>query len=166
MKNDLSDEQLRQEVVVALPLKVVLELAERDGTQSPTAARLEELRKKRPALGSKGLYGIYAGVARGYNGEPDGILEVLDEAPKSMPWADAVKYAEGLGEGARLPTRKEQALCFANVPELFKEETYWSGEQHAGDSGYAWYQYFSNGLQDWNNEVIKLRVRAVRRVPL
>jgi hypothetical protein len=79
-----------------------------------TAARLGQLAAERPNIGDKGLYGIYAGNARGYNGEPDGVLEVLDEAPNAMTWPEAMKWAESTG--GRLPTRREQALLFANVP--------------------------------------------------
>lgn len=41
-----------------------------------------------------------------------------------MNWEDAKKWAESVG--GRLPTRREAALLFGNVPELFKEESYWT----------------------------------------
>ena len=48
------------------------------------AARLDLLKKERPAIGSKGLFGIYAGLVRAERDYPDGILEALEEAPKAM----------------------------------------------------------------------------------
>jgi hypothetical protein len=36
-----------------------------------------------------------------------------------MKWDDAVKWAEGLGDGARLPTRFESALLYANLQDKF-----------------------------------------------
>ena len=163
MKNDLSADQLAQEVTVTLPLGVVLRLAE-PAPGVEVKARLHDLKEDRCAIGGKGLYGIYAGTARGYNGEPDAILEVLDEAPDGLSWDAAMKWAESTG--GRLPTRKEQALLFANVPELFRQEAYWSCEPSAGAAGYAWYQYFHYGNQGWVREYGELRVRAVRREPI
>jgi hypothetical protein len=52
------------------------------------------------------------------------------------------------------------------VPELFKERAYWSGTQHASNSGYAWYQGFGNGGQGSAFKGTKLRARVVRRLPI
>jgi hypothetical protein len=116
-----------------------------------------------PRIGAKGRYGIYAGIARGRDGGPDYAVEVIEAAPKDrLTWTDAVKWATSAG--GELPTRKEQALLFANVPELFEANWYWSGEQSAGYASYAWSQSFSYGGQGDYHEDNKLRVRAVRRV--
>jgi hypothetical protein len=159
----LSLEQLGQEVTLVLPLGVVLKLAETP-PEMVVSRRLDALAKQGPAIGEQGLYGIYAGNARGYDDEADGVLEVLAEAPERLTWPEALKWAASLGEGARLPTRKEQALLFANVPELFREEAYWSCEQH--DERWAWYQNFNGGVQDCNDKDYELRARAVRRLPI
>lgn len=135
-----------------------------DAALKTTARRLGALQQEGPNIGDQGLYGIYAGKARGYNGDPDAVLEVIDEAPSAMTWPEAVKWAESTG--GRLPTRKEQALLFANVPELFKQEAYWSGEQFAGAERWAWFQTFSYGDQDTSSKDDQLRVRAVRRLSL
>jgi hypothetical protein len=50
--------------------------------------------------------------------------------------------------------------------EAFEEEAYWSSTQHASDSDSAWYQHFGYGYQIIINTSIKLRARAVRRLPL
>ena len=163
MKLQLSNEQLAQEVNVKLPLGVLLDIENGHQAIEP-GTRLKVLGQQRPDIGEKGLYGIYAGVARGYNDELDGILEVLEEAPKAMAWDDAKKWAAEAG--GRLPTRKEQALLFANVPELFKEEAYWSSEPYAGNESSAWSQYFDLGSQGSLRKGGKLRARAVRRLPI
>jgi hypothetical protein len=118
-----------------------------------------------PRIGSKGRYGIYTGIARGRDGGPDYAVEVLEATPNDrLTWADAVKWATSVG--GKLPTRNEQALLFANVPELFEPTWYWSGEQSAGDGSSAWSQYFFGGTQYTTHATNKLRARAVRRLPI
>jgi hypothetical protein len=120
-----------------------------------------------PRIGAMGRYGFYAGIARGRDGGPDYVVEVLEAQPKGkdvLTWDDAVKWAASVG--GELPTRKEQALLFANVPELFKPAWYWSGEQSAGTASYAWAQGFDDGNQLNLRKDYKLRARAVRRLPI
>ncbi len=110
--------------------------------------------------------GIYAGVARGRDGAADYHLIVGPEMDGTADWDATVKWAgSALADGHkdfRLPFRKEQALCFANVPELFKPEYYWSGEQRVSYSSVAWGQGFGNGDQSVWGKGGKLRARAVR----
>jgi hypothetical protein len=167
MKNDLTEEQLKQPVTVTLPLGVVLNINGNEDSvfvEPSGAERLAHLKTSRPNIGSKGLYGIYAGNVRAAGNEPDGILEVLGEAPGKMTWSDAIKWAELIG--GRLPTRAEQAVLFGNVPELFQKEWYWSGEQYAGADAWAWYQFFDNGGQYYGGKDYELRARAVRRLAI
>ena len=123
-----------------------------------------------PQIGQEweGQGGVYAGIARGRDLAPDYYLIVGPELDDATDWVAAQKWAEGLNvEGHTdfaLPFRKEQALCFANVPELFKPEYYWSCEQHASDSHYAWYQTFILGYQTYWNKVHHFRARAARRL--
>ena len=116
------------------------------------------------------LGGVFAGVMRGCDGAPDYYLIVGPEASSTLTWQKALDWAEGvthLGfDYFCLPFRKEQALCFANVPELFKAEWYWSQEQYADGSVYAWGQYFGNGYQSHLLKDGYSRARAVRRVPI
>jgi hypothetical protein len=113
-----------------------------------------------------GVDGVYAGLSRGENGEPDGHLVLLDAVPDGdMAWDAAVKWADGLGEGARLPTRFESALLYANLQEKFdKDRWHWTGTQLSGYN--AWRQYFDNGYQFTNLKTFEARARAVRRLIL
>ena len=74
---------------------------------------------------------------------------------KQMAWAKSI--------GGDLPSRIEQAMLWANHRDLFQKDWYWSNEQHASVSGYAWFQGFSYGNQDYLDLYGKLRARAVRR---
>lgn len=112
--------------------------------------------------------GIYAGVARGRDGAPDYHLIVGPEFDGELAHEPATKWAAGLQlhgfSDYTLPFRKEQALSFANVPELFKPAYYWSCEQHASYSDYAWFQGFSDGYQSLWSKVFTVRARVVRRL--
>ena len=79
-------------------------------------------------------------------------------------WQAQMEWAKSIG--GNLPSRIEQAMLFAYHHDAFKPTWYWSNEQHAASSGYAWYQYFCNGSQDYYDASIKLRARAVRRVSI
>ncbi len=105
---------------------------------------------------------IYAGIVRGNDDEPDYHLLVHPDAKEDVKWNDAMQWASDLG--ASLPLRKEQAILFGNVPELFEPDWYWSGEQYASDDSYAWDQNFDNGLQYYNLKTYEGRARAVRRL--
>jgi len=114
--------------------------------------------------------GVYAGIARGRDGDRDTYLIVGPEYDGTADWNTSLMWAAGLREHGftdyGLPYRKEQALCFANVPELFKPESYWSCEQHASDSDYAWSQRFFYGCQYYWSKGYGLRARAVRRIKI
>ncbi len=77
---------------------------------------------------------------------------------KQMAWAKSI--------GGDLPTRVEQSLLFANLKDQFKPDWYWSNTPHASGSDSAWFQTFSNGFQNFNLLLSKLRARAVRRLPI
>jgi len=107
--------------------------------------------------------GIYAGVSRGEDGAPDAHLVLLEAVPEQdLNWADALKWADGLGNGARLPTRFEAALLYANLHDkLDTERWHWTGTQSSASS--AWIQYFSYGIQSDGSKSSEARARAVRR---
>lgn len=159
MNHGLTSTQLDQEVAVTLPLRALLLLGV---AMTPAAARFEELKAERPTVGCKGVHGIYAGIARADEHGGDHIIEVLDTAMEPATWQDAMDWAASIG--GTLPTRKEQALLFANVPELFEKEAYWSCETHAGDAGYAWSQSFGYGGQYGYHKSSSVRARPVRRL--
>jgi hypothetical protein len=117
-----------------------------------------------PPIGSAWQGGIYAGVARGEDGQPDHHLIVLTQAEAELKWKAANEWAEKAG-GA-LPTRRELALCYANVPEIFDKAWYWSSTQSAGGEASAWYRGFNYGDQNDNHKDGELRARAVRRLTI
>ena len=85
------------------------------------------------------------------------------EAAAQQCW-DAAK-AWAATAGGELPTRQEQALLYANLKAEFKPAWYWSSEQHASDSSFAWHQNFYDGYQHSYHESYAGRARAVRRFP-
>jgi len=148
--------------------------------------------------------GVYAGMMRGENGQPDYHLIVPSVDPhavveqaeiKEIKWGSAGKEEtaatserDGLANtraliasdndhpaarwasnlelyGHRdwyLPARRELALCYATVPELFeKSGYYWSSSQYSAYN--AWRQDFAYGGQDFGHKGYALRARAVRR---
>jgi hypothetical protein len=122
-----------------------------------------------PRIGAvwSGQGGNYAGIMRGRDGEPDYHL-IVGNPIIATTWQQSKAFAEEMEiDGHKdfvLPFRAEQALQFANVPELFEEEWYWSCEQPAAHADYAWYQDFGNGYQSYTRKSLKLRARTVRRL--
>jgi len=103
---------------------------------------------------------IYAGAII----NPDGTGHHFTLLPGDIDaanWDDAMEWAQSIG--GDLPDRVELALLYKRLPEQFEETWYWSGEEHAADSDYAWYQDFNNGYQNYNRKLLKLRARSVRR---
>jgi hypothetical protein len=157
-------------IVIGIPDAVVIDLAIRSLRDESVV--LESIKAGPPKIGEIwiGQDGIYAGLIRGVDGEPDCHLIVGVELDGASPWDLACAWAtelrtDGFADWS-LPTRKEQALLFANVADEFKTEYYWSREQHAGYSDYAWGQDFNDGYQSYWREDVKLRARAVRRFPI
>ena len=109
----------------------------------------------------------YAGIIVGKDGEPSYHLVLFPARPMTSTLKRPMKWAwqAGLHEHvASLPTRREQALLYANLKEHFKKRAYWSCEAHASESGWAWYQNFNDGSQDNYLKDHELRARAVRRL--
>ena len=75
-----------------------------------------------------------------------------------LEWAKSI--------GGDLPSRIEQAMLWANHRDQFKKDWYWSNEIHHAESGWAWYQAFSDGYQRDFTRGDELRARAVRRLPI
>ena len=107
---------------------------------------------------------LYAGLLLGKDGAPDIHLVLLPGAAADVTWDQAKAFA--VTAGGELPTRREQALLFANLKEEFERRWYWSCEQHASSPSYAWYQDFYGGLQDDYHKSYEGRARAVRRLIL
>jgi hypothetical protein len=116
-----------------------------------------------PEIGEKTGHGIYAGLSI-HEGKPV-ELYLLDGESDAIAWKDAISWAETVA-GGQLPSRFDQLVLLKNLKSEFKEECYWSGEQHADDERWAWYQYFGNGNQNYDRKDYELRARAVRRVAI
>lgn len=106
----------------------------------------------------------YAGIIIGKDGEPSYHLVLLPGQADDITWDKAMEWASWqVGDAvASLPTRREQALLYANLKDEFEERSYWSCEAH--ESGWAWSQHFLNGLQYGSTRNTELRARAVRRL--
>ena len=119
-----------------------------------------------PTIGSVWQGGIYAGISRGEDGQPDGHIVLLDVKPaKALTWEKAKAWAAALGDDARLPTKVEAALLYANLKGEFQtDDGYWT-ETPYSDTG-AWYQFFDYGGQYGNSQSGTCLARAVRRFPL
>lgn len=107
---------------------------------------------------------VYAGILLDKKGQPSHHLVLLAGKRDNFTWEEAKKWA--LDQGGELPTRKEQALLFANAAKHFEARWYWSCEQYASDPSCAWMQYFTSGGQLYGRTSSKGRARAVRRVPI
>ncbi len=64
-----------------------------------------------------------------------------------------------------LPARRQGALCYANVPELF-DSGYWHWLSTQFSAGSAWSQTFSGGDQYHGDKSSEFRARACRRLVL
>ena len=105
---------------------------------------------------------LYAGLILAKGDQPAHHLVLLPGEAESVNFAAAQKFAANAG--GELPTRREQALLYANLKGEFQQRAYWSGEQHAAYADDAWYQDFDFGYQDDLNKSASLRARAVRRL--
>jgi hypothetical protein len=105
---------------------------------------------------------VYGGIVLGKNGERDYHLFAQTKFIESATFDEVKKYVEKVGgEGA---TRRDLALLRVNAPEPFGTKVFWSCEQPAAHSTFAWYQYFVNGNQDYDYKTNMLCGVAVRRL--
>jgi hypothetical protein len=102
----------------------------------------------------------YAGLLLSDDGTPMHHLVLLPGDEAAVTWNEAQDFAARIG--GELPTRREQSLLFANVPQHFERTTYWSGEQYSAHN--AWTQGFAGGGQGYWGKDGKLRARVVRRL--
>ena len=106
---------------------------------------------------------VYVGGTIG----PDGRIThtiLLPGEKADVDWNDALAWAKT--QGGDLPNRIEQAMLWAHHRKLFQERAYWSNEQCAHVSAYAWLQIFGYGTQGYWRKGIKYMARAVRRVTI
>ena len=95
------------------------------------------------------------------DGVPAHWLILLPGDNDEDTWDAQMAWAKD--QDGELPTRRELNLLRANAKEQFKDDWYWSGEQRASHSDYAWCQTFLNGYQGYWLKGDLLRARAVRR---
>lgn len=104
----------------------------------------------------------YAGVITYDYDKPSYHLILLGGEAESVTFDEARKWACEAGGG--LPTRREQALLYANLQDQFERAWYWSDERLALHSDQAWMQNFGLGTQGAYHKGNKPLARAVRRV--
>lgn len=104
----------------------------------------------------------YAGLILGKNGAPDHHLVLLPGAATNVSWSAAREWATSTG--GELPTRRELALLYANLKELFQREWYWSCEASETRVQFVWGQNWASGIQTMNGRQYLAHARAVRRV--
>lgn len=104
---------------------------------------------------------IYAGAIVNPNGNGHHII-LLPGDNDDAAWQAQIDWAKSIG--GDLPSRLELAHLYAQLKNEFNPEWYWSNEQHASYSGYAWTQLFNDGDQYRSHEYYEFRARAVRRV--
>lgn len=80
----------------------------------------------------------------------------------------AAKHAEDYScEGHNdyhLGSHAEMGIAWANAPELFEKEWYWTSSQYS--AYYAWIQHFDVGIQTITGKVSEGHVRPVRWIPV
>jgi hypothetical protein len=125
-----------------------------------------------PKIGDRSgrLGGVYMGIARGENGQPDCHIFRGRYAEKRMNHAAALKFAADCRDSEhadwKLPNRTEGALVYANGREDMRQTWHWLEPQYAGDDACAWCQYFRSGYQDDYLKSNEFEVVLVRRVPI
>ena len=106
---------------------------------------------------------IYAGAIINPDGTGHHVI-LLDGDNDDASWQSQMDWAKE--QGGDLPNCVETALLFNQLKDRFKPEWYWTNEQHASDSSFAWFQNFSIGYQYGSLKLTELRARAVRRLPI
>jgi hypothetical protein len=107
--------------------------------------------------------GTYIGIASDLKGGDTGHLVLLDDRTATrLAWADAMDWAQALGKDARLPTRAEALLLFANAKGLIAANWHWTVEED--DASYAWYCGFDYGRFNYLRKSFEGSAVAVRRL--
>ena len=117
-----------------------------------------------------GQGGIYMGIARGLDGQPDAHLILAADIPEndgSINWAAAGEWAKGLSVDGHsdfsLPTRSQAALLYANGADRFMtDDWYWTSSEYS--ERLAWIQDFYYGYQLDDDKSHEARARAVRLI--
>ena len=125
-----------------------------------------------PRIGEywRGQGGIYAGLVRGENGQPDYHLILDDgESQQEFTWEAAKACAQRvIADGHQdftLPNRTESALLYTNLRDKFNPNYwYWTGTKHSAIRAFS--QSFYSGAQNDYNDTTEAPARFVRRVAI
>ena len=101
----------------------------------------------------------------GAQSEFDGRANTLALCESSVDHAAAQRCREIAYEGHKdfyLAAKRESAVLYASVPNLFEKAWYWTSTQCS--ASLAWLQHFGVGTQILAFKTIQGRVRAVRRL--
>ena len=100
-----------------------------------------------------------------YTHELRGLKIAFHDFPNAMCWDDAKEACEALGEGWRLPTKKELNYLYQNKDNIgyYEVDIYWSSTEIYND---VWYQNFANNDMLICGKDSKLFVRAVMTVDI
>ena len=158
--------------VITLPVEFELTMkpqAVMEALYKTLGARFVEPVAVPPKIGEiwPGQGGIYAGVARGRDGEPDYHLILCEEAPaEDFKWQAALEFAKTIvADGHKdftVPTRWESALLYANLQDKLDTD-YWHWTSTQSSEGGAFSQGFNYGTQDTTGKTYERRCRFVRR---
>lgn len=124
-----------------------------------------------PAIGAvwEGQGGIYAGLSMTDEGCLYHLILADTERDHRLDWRAALEWAKDLRkdgfEDWTLPSRHDGIVLFKNLKDRFEQNYHWLSEE-TQDSGYAWYQHFGHGNQNWYYRYNPLRARAVRRLKI
>jgi hypothetical protein len=113
------------------------------GEQIPAQLSVTLQSDSLPEIGAQWNGGICAGPSI-HDNKPVGLVLLPGEI-EAATWGAASEWAKK--QGGELPSRIDQLVLLKNLKREFKEAYYWSGEEHAGDSAYAWSQDFGTGGQ-------------------
>ena len=84
---------------------------------------------------------------------------------EKMTWEKAKAKCYRLGKGWRLPTTNELNVMYKNKDRIggFANSSYWSSTEYVFVF-LAWYQFFGDGYQNYDNKTSAYYVRAIRTI--
>lgn len=115
-----------------------------------------------PAVGAELAGGTFRGVTTLKDSKHVAVILLPNKAQERMTWKNAMAWASEAG--GELPSRPVSALLFATAKDQFRDDWYWTSEEHG--SSYAWGQNFRNGYQDYRHKDYEGLAVAVRLIHL
>jgi hypothetical protein len=112
-----------------------------------------------------GEWGGYGTDEPGAKSDFDGLANTIALCDSTVDHPAAQRCRQLVHEGHNdfyLPAKREGAVLYANVPELFEKVWHYTSTQCSPII--AWGQYFADGYQDYADKYDAGRFRAVRRL--